>query len=76
MGLDIAGKSVNEAATAAVDAIKQLSRKLKIPTLSELGVPKEKFDRIAEDALQEISTIFNPRAPSKEDVLTILKQAY
>ncbi|MGE4543237.1 MAG: iron-containing alcohol dehydrogenase [Pedobacter sp.] len=76
MGLDVAGKSVDEAATAAVDAIKQLSRKLKIPTLGELGVPKEKFDRIAEDALQEISTIFNPRAPSKEDVLAILKQAY
>lgn len=76
MGLDVAGRSVDEAAAAAVEAVKQLSRELKIPTLRELGVAPETFDRIAEDALQEISTLFNPREPSKEDVLAILGQAY
>ena len=37
---------------------------------------REQFDRLAEDALQEISTVFNPRDPSKEDVLAILEKAY
>lgn len=76
MGLDVANRTAEEAAAVAVAAIKQLSRDLKIPTLSELGVGREVFDRIAEDALQEISTIFNPRAPSKQDVLAILERAY
>jgi len=34
------------------------------------------FDRIADDALVEVSTLFNPREPTKEDVLAILDKAY
>lgn len=76
MGLDVAGKSVKEAAAAAVAAVLELSRELKIPTLRELSVPRDLFDRLAEDALQEISTVFNPRDVTKEDVLAILEKAY
>lgn len=76
MGLDVAGKSVKEAAAAAVAAVLELSRELKVPTLRELSVPRDLFDRLAEDALQEISTIFNPRDVTKEDVLAILEKAY
>jgi alcohol dehydrogenase class IV len=76
MGLDVAGKSVKEAAEAAVAAVLELSRELKIPTLRKLSVPRDLFDRLAEDALQEISTVFNPRDVTKEDVLAILEKAY
>jgi alcohol dehydrogenase len=76
MGLKIEGLSIQEAAKLGVEAIKKLSQDLKIPTLKEAGVKKEEFDRIAEDALKEISTIFNPREATKEDILNILEKAY
>ncbi len=76
MGLDIAGLSAEAAAGATVDAVKALSREIGIPTLKEIGVSRDLFDRIASDALEEISTIFNPRDPNKEDVLKILDKAF
>lgn len=76
MGLDVAGKTPQEAAKLAVQAVKDLSKELNIPTLEALGVSKEQFDRLADDALKEISTLFNPRQPTKNDVKNILEQAY
>lgn len=76
MGICKAGVKAEKGAALAVDAVKKLSRQLRIPTLEEAGVKKEQFDRIAEDALNEISTLFNPREASKDDVIGILKQAY
>ena len=76
MGLDVASKTPKEAAAIAVAAVHTLSKELNIPTLSELNVPKDMFDRLAEDALKEISTIFNPRDVTKDDVLAILEKAY
>lgn len=76
MGLDVADKPAEEAVTAVVEAIKELSKEVKIPKLSELDVPKDLFDRLAEDALKEAATMFNPRDVTKEDVLQILEKAY
>jgi len=76
MGLDVSGKSDVVAAQAAVEKVKALNAELQIPTLQECGVSKEMFGRLAEDALVEGSTFFNPRDPSKEDVLAILEKAY
>lgn len=76
MGLDIADKSAEEGAAITVQAVKDLSVELDIPKLEKLGVKREQFDRISEDALKEISTFFNPREATKEDVLAILEKAY
>jgi len=76
MGLEISGLTGPEAVLETVSAIKALSRKIGIPTLKETAVTRDQFERIATDALNEISTIFNPRDPSKEDVLNILEKAY
>lgn len=76
MGIDVAGMSNDQAAQAAVSLVKSLNRELEIPTLKECGVTREMFDQLAEDALKEISTLFNPRDPSKEDILAILEKAY
>jgi alcohol dehydrogenase class IV len=76
MGIDVTGTSDSEAAQAAVELVKSLTRELEIPTLKECGVTRALFDRIAEDALKEVSTLFNPREPSKEDILAILEKAY
>jgi len=76
MGLDVKELSVSQAVKETIDAVKSLSRKIGIPTLKETGVSRNLFERVAEDALKEISTIFNPRDPSKEDVLKILEKAF
>lgn len=76
MGIDVTGVSNEAAACAAVDRVKQLNSELAIPTLRECGVTRDMFDCIAEDALKEISTLFNPRDPSKDDILALLEKAY
>lgn len=76
MGLDIKDLAANEALPVTVAAILELSRTIGIPTLNELGVSRDDFEKIALDSLKEISTIFNPRNPSKEDVVAILEKAF
>jgi alcohol dehydrogenase len=76
MGLAIEGKDKEQAARETVAAIKELSRSIAIPSLKESGVSRDLFARIAADALKEISTIFNPRDVSKEDIIGILEKAY
>jgi alcohol dehydrogenase class IV len=76
LGIDVTGMSDAAAAQAAVDLVKGLNKELEIPTLKECGITRDMFDLIAEDALKEVSTLFNPRDPSKEDILAILEKAY
>jgi alcohol dehydrogenase len=76
MGVEVQGLSDAAAAQAAVDAVSALNRALQIPTLSACGIERAMFARLAEDALQEVSTVFNPRTPTRQDVLAILEQAY
>ena len=59
------------------DALLDLTKKLKIKTLSEQGIEKKDFDMLAEDVLKEPVLGFNPRqGVTKEEVLAILEQAY
>ncbi|HOI17060.1 MAG TPA: iron-containing alcohol dehydrogenase, partial [Geobacteraceae bacterium] len=76
MGLNVQGMPTEEAVELTISAIADLSRRIGIPTLKEAEVSREAFDVIATDALKEISTIFNPRNPKKEDVLRILENAW
>jgi len=76
IGLDVAGKSDKEASDMLIQAVKDLSAKLGIPTLSEAGVTKDKFDVLAKDTLEEASMLTNPRPATKEEVLNILEIAY
>lgn len=76
MGLDLKGLAQDEAVKLTVAAVKQLSRKIGIPSLKEAGVSRDDFDQVAADSLTEISTIFNPRHPSKDEVIAILEKAY
>jgi alcohol dehydrogenase len=76
MGLEVKDLAANDAVSATVAAVLQLSRTIGIPTLKELGASRDDFEKIALDSLKEISTIFNPRNPSKEDVIAILEKAF
>ncbi len=76
LGLTFAGKDEEQAIKETVAAIKELSQSIGIPSLKESGVSRDLFTRIADDALKEISTIFNPRDPKKEDIMEILEKAF
>ena len=59
------------------DALLGLIRSLGIKTLKEQGISKEDFDMLAGDVLNEPVLGFNPRQGiTKEDVISILEQAY
>ena len=54
-----------------------MTKALKIKTLSEQGIKESDFDMLADDVLKEPVLNFNPRTGiTKEDVISILKQAF
>ena len=76
MGVDIKGKTEGEAAQAAVDAVKKLSKAIGIPqTLSEIGIKEEQLPQLAQDALIDPCTGGNPKDVNVEDILAIYKKA-
>lgn len=77
MGENIDGLSVREAANKAIEAIRQLSEDVNIPSsMRELGVKEEDFELMAELALQDGNAISNPIQGRKEDIINIFKATY
>jgi alcohol dehydrogenase class IV len=81
MGVDTTGMSVDEAARAAIAAVRDLGRQLNdlkaIPIrLRDAGVPEESLPAIAEAATEDGSVIYNPREVEAEGILIHLKNAY
>ena len=64
-----------EAAQAAVDAVKALSVRVGIPQhLSDLGIKAEDLDRVATAAAADVCTPGNPREVNKEIILDLYKK--
>jgi len=61
MGINTWGMTVWEAARAAGQAVARLSKDIGIPTLAELGIPKDDIPMLAELAYNDPQTIGNPR---------------
>ena len=80
MGENISGLTDLEAAQLAAKSIKTLIKDIKIPSLKELGVEKEKLDQLApkmaEDAIASGSPGNNPRQATKEEIVELYKIAY
>ena len=80
MGEQVVGLTDREAAQKAVDAVKDLITKLRIPSLRELGVEEEKLTdlarQMAEDAIASGSPGNNPRKATIEEIIDLYKQAY
>lgn len=80
MGEDISGLTDLEAAELGAEAAKRLIEDIKVPSLRELGVDKEKLDKLApkmtEDAIASGSPGNNPRLATKEEVIELYKLAY
>ena len=70
------GMSQEEAARAAVDAVRVLSVRVGIPQhLSELGIKESDLDKLATAAIVDVCTPGNPREVTKEIILDLYKKA-
>ena len=60
-----------------IAAIKKLADIVGIPkSLEELGVKREDFDTLADNALKDVCGLTNPVQPNKEEVIGIFQAAY
>lgn len=75
MGEDVEGLTDMEGAKIAAEAVKELIADLEIPSLSKLGVDKEKLDKhaaqMAKDAIASGSPGNNPRKASEEEIVAL-----
>lgn len=78
LGAEVAGRSLDEAARAAPEAVRRLVRELGLPQrLRDVGVEPADFSAIAKDALEDMIVATNPRpVTSVEEVIEVLHSAY
>ena len=75
MGVYQPGMSTQEAADAAVKAVKELSVRVGIPQhLTDIGIKAEDLPRLAEAAFADVCTPGNPREVSKEIILELYQK--
>ncbi len=77
MGVDTSAMDDDQAAQAAVDAVKALAVEVHIPQhLSEIGVPESGLPTLAQAAFNDVCTPGNPRKTSVEEILEVYKKAF
>jgi alcohol dehydrogenase class IV len=81
MGEDATGLSEEEAARLAIQAVRKLSAELNelgaLPLrLRDVGVPEDGLVAIAEGALNDGTSFYNPREMDAEELLPYLQNAY
>ncbi|MFW1940468.1 iron-dependent methanol dehydrogenase [Acinetobacter junii] len=76
MGVNVESFTETEAAFAAIDAIRELSSSIGIPSgLTELGVKTEDLAIMAENAQKDACMLTNPRKATHAQVVEIFKAA-
>ncbi|MFR3784421.1 MAG: lactaldehyde reductase [Collinsella phocaeensis] len=73
MGVDTAGMSTDEAADAAIAAVKQLSVDVNIPTVCE-AITEDELDTLTRDAMADACFPGNPREATYDDVMGMFRQ--
>jgi alcohol dehydrogenase class IV len=81
MGVAISGLSVEDSAAKTIEAVRRLTVRLNqmgaLPLrLRDVGVPQEGLPELAEYAVNDGSSWFNPREVVAEEILRHLKNAY
>lgn len=77
MGKDIRGLSDRKAAQTAVDMVKDIAEKIKVPTrLSEAGVTKDGLSEVAKICSGSFHLKTNPAPINEEQLLELLYKAY
>ncbi len=75
MGVNTDGMTPEEAAKAAVDAVKALSIRVGIPlTLTELGIKEEDIPALAAQAITDVCTPGNPRDVTEAEIIELYKK--
>jgi len=78
MGESIAGLTVNEAAEKSVAFVRKLCKTVKVPSIVEYGIDREKYlqlvPQLAEDCIANKGHEMNPRTPSKQELIALYKQ--
>ena len=73
-GIKTEGKSDDKCVSLAVNAVKKLSKQLKIPqTLSEIGIKSKHIEALSQDAFNDVCTGGNPRVTSVKDIKSLYK---
>lgn len=76
MGVDVSEMNDTEGAHAAIEAIKNLSKAVGIPSgLKELGVKEKDFELMSKNALDDVCTGGNPREVTLIDTIGIYEAA-
>ena len=66
-----------ESARGSVEAVRELQATLGLPTkLRDVGVPESGLADLAEDAMHERGTGFNPRKVTKDEVIALYRTAW
>lgn len=73
MGVDTTGMSTEEAADAAIAAVKQLSVDVNIPTVCE-AITEEELDTLTKDAMADACFPGNPREATYDDVMGMFRK--
>ncbi|PZX18619.1 lactaldehyde reductase [Breznakibacter xylanolyticus] len=74
---NVDGMSQEAYRTAAVDAVKALSKRIHIPQkLNEIGVKEADLEKLAVAAFNDVCTPGNPRDTSAEEILALYKKAF
>lgn len=80
MGENVNGLSLMDAADRVVVAIRRLVRDIRIPSLRELGVERERLMELApsmaDAAIDSGSPGNNPRKPTKQEIVELYARAY
>lgn len=77
LGVDIEGKSVEDAAYAGVEYMQEMADRLKIPSFGSLEIVKpEDFDRLAATAAEASETQDNPVIMDKDDFKALFERLY
>ncbi|MBW2593821.1 MAG: iron-containing alcohol dehydrogenase [Deltaproteobacteria bacterium] len=81
MGVDVSGLSVEDAAKKTIEAVRDLNKKLNragnIPLrLRDTGVTEDSLAALAEAAVEDGTSIYNPREVVAGEILVHLKNAY
>ena len=75
MGVDTTGMTPEEAAQAAVDAVRTLSIRVGIPQhLSEIGITEADIPALAAQAITDVCTPGNPRDVTEAEIIELYKK--
>jgi alcohol dehydrogenase class IV len=80
MGENVQGLKVTQAAARAVEAVRELSARIGIPSRLSAVISdpnaKDKIDKLADDAMKSGNIAVNPRKTTRQDIVALYEQAW